>query len=64
MEGIMFTLKMLAAYKEMSIEKLAENCDINVNHLLNVSAGRVKISADDLVKLSMFTGIPMENIKR
>ncbi len=63
MEEVKFTVKMLAAYMRMSIEKLAENAGINADHLLNVSAGRVKMTADDLVKLSAFTNIPTKNIE-
>lgn len=63
MEEVKFTVKMLAAYMRMSIEKLAENSGISVDHLLNVSAGRVKMTADDIVKLSNFTKIPAKNIE-
>ena len=63
MEDIKFTVKMLAAYMRMSIEKLAENAGIDVEHLSNVSCGRVKMTGDDLVKLSTFTGIPAKNIE-
>lgn len=63
MEEVKFTVKMLAAYMRMSIERLAENAGINTDHLLNVSAGRVKMTADDIVKLSEFTKIPAKNIE-
>lgn len=63
MEEIKFTVKMLAAYMRMSIVKLAESAGINKDHLLNVSAGRVDMSADDIVRLSEFTGIPAKNIE-
>lgn len=63
MEEVKFTVKMLAAYMRMSIEKLAEGAGISKDHLLNVSAGRVKMTADDLVKLSDFTKIPTKNIE-
>lgn len=63
MEEVKFTVKMLAAYMRMSIEKLAESAGINTDHLLNVSAGRVKMTADDIVKLSDYTKIPAKNIE-
>lgn len=63
MEDIKFTVKMLAAYMRMSIEKLADNAGIDAEHLSNVSCGRVKMTGDDLVKLSNFTGIPAKNIE-
>lgn len=63
MEEVKFTVKMLAAYMRMSIERLAENAGISTDHLLNVSAGRVKMTADDIVKLSEFTKIPAKNIE-
>lgn len=63
MEDIKFTVKMLAAYMQMSIEQLAKETDISVNHLQNISAGRAKVTGDDLVKLSAFTGIPVKNIQ-
>ena len=48
---------------QMSIEQLAKETDISVNHLQNISAGRAKVTGDDLVKLSAFTGIPVKNIQ-
>lgn len=63
MEEVKFNIRMLAAYMKMSTEELAEKAGINVTHLRNVSAGRVKITADDIVKLSAFTGIPVTNIE-
>lgn len=63
MEEVKFNIRMLAAYMKMSIEDLAEKAGINVMHLKNVSAGRVKMTADDIVKLSTFTGIPAKNIE-
>ena len=63
MEEVKFTVKMLAAYMRMSIEKLAEQAGISADHLLNVSSGRVKMTGDDVVKLSEFTKIPAKNIE-
>lgn len=64
MDDVMFSVRMLAAYMRMSIEKLAEHCEIDAYHLQQVSSGRVKMSADDIVKLSNGTGIPVTRIAR
>ena len=63
MDEVKFNVRMLAAYKEMSITKLAKCAGINAEHLANVSIGRTKMTADDIVKLSEFTGIPPRNIQ-
>lgn len=62
MENIKFTVKMLANYMKESIAELAEHANIDKYHLQQVSAGRVKMSADDLIKLSDYTGIDVHNI--
>lgn len=62
MEDVTFNIKMLAAYMQISIEALAKAVDINPQHLFDVSSGRVKLTGDDLVKLSNYTGIPAKNI--
>ena len=62
-ENIKFTVRMMAAYMRMSIEQMAKEAGIEENHLLNVSAGRTKMTGDDVVKLSKFTGIPVQNIE-
>lgn len=64
MKDIVFSVRMLAAHMKISIEELAQKADINVYHLKNVSAGRAKMTADDVVKLSALTGIPVQNIER
>lgn len=63
MENIMFTVKMLAAYKSESIAELAEHSGIDPVHLQQVSAGRLKMTADDLIKLSDYTGIDIRKIQ-
>ena len=62
MNNITLNIKALAAMKNMSIEELSKQCGIDYNHLKQVSAGRVKMTAEDLKKLSEFTGVPTENI--
>lgn len=63
MEDIIFSVKALAALKNMSIEQLAKECGISVNHLKAVQVGRATMTGKDLIKLSQFTGVPVENIK-
>jgi len=63
MEDIKFNLKMLGAYLDISLEKLAELAGIKPQHLQDVSSGRVRMTADDIVKLSKATGIPAEKIE-
>ncbi len=63
MEEVKFTVKALAAIKEVTIEELADMAGISVNHLKKVSSGAVKMTADDLINLSRVTGIPPENIR-
>lgn len=63
MENVMLNIKSLAAMKDMSIEKLAEEADIDPNHLQQVSCGRIKMSARDLINLAKATGVSPFNIK-
>ncbi len=63
MDNIVLNIKALAAMLNMNIEELSEKCGIDYNHLKQVSAGRVKMTADDLKRLSAFTGVPAENIR-
>lgn len=63
MENIKFTVKMMAAYMKETIADLAEHAGIDPTHLQQVSTGRLKMSADDLVKLSDYTGIDVHNIE-
>jgi len=63
MENVIFTVKMLAALMKMSITELANKAQISPDHLLSVSSGRTKMTADDIVKLSDLTGIPPQNIE-
>jgi len=63
MDEVMFNIRMLAAYKRMSIDELAKLCGISSDHLKQVSCGRVKMTADDIVKLSKHTGIPADRIE-
>ena len=62
MENVMFTVRMMAAMMKISIEDLADKCEIERAHLKQVSAGNVKMTAYDLRQLSKITGIPADNI--
>ena len=54
---IKWNVRALAANRKQSIETLANDAGINPQHLKDVSTGRVKMSADDLIRLSATTGI-------
>lgn len=62
MEEIKLTVRALAAQMGISIETLAEKCEISGNHLKQVSAGNVAMTAFDLKQLSKVTGVPASNI--
>lgn len=62
MEDVRLNVRALAAMKKVSITDLAEACGINPNHLKQVSAGNVKMTAEDLKRLSEYTGVPADNI--
>lgn len=62
MEDYKLTVKAIAANLNIPIEELAERCGISPSHLKNVSSGRAKMTADDILKLSDYTGIPPQNI--
>lgn len=63
MNGVKLNIRALAALMNVSIEKLAEMCEISPSHLKQVSCGRLKMSAYDLSQLAKVTGISVENIK-
>jgi len=62
MNELKLTIRSIAALKKISIEELARRCDINPAHLKQVSAGNVKMLAEDVQKLAKYTGIPADNI--
>ena len=62
MENIKLNIRALAAVINTSIEDLANKCEINPNHLKQVSAGNVPMTAYDLKQLSKVTGVPLDNI--
>lgn len=62
MEKITLNVRALAANMRVSIDALADLCGIDRNHLKQVSAGNVEMSAYDLKMLSKVTGVPAANI--
>ena len=62
MNGITLNVRALAANMKISIETLAERCGIEKNHLRQVSAGNVDMTAYDIKALSKVTGVPTDNI--
>ena len=58
-----FNIGMICAYLKMNTSELAEAADIDFNHLAAVRAGRVKMSADDLIALSDASGIDVRQIE-
>jgi len=62
MENIKLNIRAIAANMKISIEELARRADIAPGHLKQVSAGNVKMLAEDVQKISKLTGIPADNI--
>ena len=62
MENIKLNIRAIAAMLNTSIEDLAVRCEINPNHLKQVSAGNVPMTAYDLKKISQIAKEPAENI--
>lgn len=63
MEDVKMDVKMICAYTKLNCEQLAIKCNIDVNHLKAVMAGRARMLATDLENLHVGTGIPYQNIK-
>lgn len=59
---IKWNVRALAANLKISIEELAKRADINPTHLSDVSVGRVKMTARDLIQLAKATGVSPFNI--
>lgn len=62
-DELKLNVRALAANKKWSIEKLAEQCDIDPDHLKSVSAGRATMTAYDLIHLAIGTGVSPFNIQ-
>ncbi len=62
MDNFKLSIRAIAANLKISIEELAKRCGINPNHLKQVSAGNTRMLAEDVLKISAYTGIPADNI--
>ena len=62
MDNIKLSIRAIAANHKISVAELAQRCGINPYHLKQVSAGNVKMLAEDVQKISAYTGIPADNI--
>ena len=58
-----YTVKAIAAVMDTTIEGLADQAGIAFDHLKGVSCGRLRMTADDLLKLSAVSGIDPFDIK-
>lgn len=63
MEEYTLSVKAIAANMGLTIGELADEAGIDKNHLYEVSAGRTKMTADDILKLSKVSGLPTTNIR-
>lgn len=63
MEERVWSVKALAVLMNTTLTGLAEMCDMKSQHLKEISCGKIKMSAKDLLKLSEVTGIPCESIE-
>lgn len=63
MTDMKLTIKAIAAQFNLSIEEMAIKCSISPNHLRMVSGGYVKMTAEDIEKISITFNIPMQNIQ-
>ena len=63
MDTVKLNVRAIAANEKISIEKLAEKCDIEPSHLKSVSSGRTVMTARDLIQLALNTGISPYNIQ-
>lgn len=62
MDELRFSVKALAAVRGITLRELAEESHLDYYHLRQISCGRVKMSAGDLVALSKASGIPADQI--
>lgn len=62
-EAVKFNVRALAANEKVSVEKLAEMCELDPVHLRNVSLGRAEMSAKEIIHLSTVTGVSPFQIK-
>ena len=58
MDGYEMSVKALAANMGITISDLADQCGISRNHLKMVSAGKIRMTSDDLKAIARVTGYP------
>lgn len=63
MNEMKLNIKAIAAQFGLSIEDMAKKCGIAPNHLKMVSSGYVKMTAEDVERISITFNIPMQNIQ-
>lgn len=63
MEEYTLNVQAIAKNMDLTIGELAEQAGINRDHLYDVSAGRIRMTADDLLKLAKVSGLPPQNIR-
>lgn len=61
---VKMTVPMICAYLNVSTDKLADMAQIKRNHLRAVRAGRARMTADDLLGLSIAANLKPEEIER
>ena len=61
--NIKLSIRALAANENLSVEKLAEKCDLDPVHLRNVSLGRATMYAKELIALADNCNISPFNIQ-
>lgn len=62
MDEYTLTVKAIAANMDVTIGELAEKAGIDPSHLYDVSSGRVRMTAEDILKLSAVSGLSPKNI--
>ena len=63
MESIKMNVKTLATYMDMSVRELGIQSGVGENHILGILSQKATMTAEDLVMLSEFTGVPKDNIE-
>ena len=63
MEEYTLNVSAIASNMDITIGELADLAGIKRDHLYEVSAGRAKMTADDMLKLSKASGVPPQNIR-
>lgn len=62
MEDIKLNIRAICAMRKITLSEFAKECGITENHMKDLAKGKVRMLAEDFVKIHEFTGIPYENI--